>query len=87
LVSTVLLGFKLSAAKRLVQVNQRRIELKAALVGLEPKLEAEKLAAWLADVDHDAKQREEARGPDRGDGFGRRSRVQHVGGRGARKGR
>ena len=55
----MLLGFKLSAAKRLVQVNQRRIELKAALVGLEPKLEAEKLAAWLADVDHDAKQRED----------------------------
>ena len=59
MVSTVLLGFKLSAAKRLVQVNQRRIELKATLVVLEPKLEAEKLAAWLADVDHDAKQRED----------------------------
>jgi hypothetical protein len=55
----VLLGFKLSALKRLVQVNQRRTELKAALVLLEPKVETEKLAVWLADVEHDAKQREE----------------------------
>jgi hypothetical protein len=59
LVSVVLLGFKLSALKRLVQVNQRRTELKAALVLLEPKVETEKLAVWLADVEHDAKQREE----------------------------
>jgi hypothetical protein len=59
LVSTVLLGFKLSAAKRLVQVNQRRIELKAALVLLEPRVEAEKLDAWLADVAHDKKHRED----------------------------
>ena len=53
LVSVVLLGFKLSALKRLVQVNQRRTELKAALVSLQPKLEAEKLAAWLDDANHD----------------------------------
>ena len=59
LVSVVLLGFKLSALKRLVQVNQRRTELQAALVLLEPKVEAEKLAVWLADVEHDAKQRED----------------------------
>ncbi len=59
LVSVVLLGFKLSAVKRLVQVSQRRAELKAALVLLEPKVEAEKLAVWLADVEHDAKQRED----------------------------
>jgi hypothetical protein len=59
LVSVVLLGFKLSAVKRLVQVNQRRTELTAALVLLEPKVEAEKLAVWLADVEHDAKQRED----------------------------
>ena len=59
LVSTVLLGFKLSAAKRLVQVNQRRIELKAALVRLEPRVEADKLDAWLADVAHDKKHRED----------------------------
>ncbi len=53
----VLLGFKLSALKRLVQLNQRRTELKAALVSLQPKLEAEKLAAWLDDANHDAAQR------------------------------
>jgi hypothetical protein len=58
LVSTVLLGFKLSALKRLVQVNQRRAELNAALALLQPKVEAEKLAGWLTDVEHDAKQRE-----------------------------
>jgi hypothetical protein len=59
LVSVVLLGYKLSALKRLVQVNQRRTELKAALVLLEPRVEAEKLAVWLADAEHDAKQRED----------------------------
>jgi hypothetical protein len=40
-------------------VNQRRTELKAALLLLEPKVEAEKLDAWLADVTHDAKQRKD----------------------------
>ncbi len=59
LVSVVLLGFKLSALKRIVQVSQRRAELQAALVQLGPKVEAEELAVWLADVEHDAKQREE----------------------------
>ena len=59
LVSVVLLGFKLSALKRLVQMNQRRIELKAALVLLQPQVEAEKRDVWLADVEHDAKQRED----------------------------
>ena len=59
LVSVVLLGFKLSALKRLVQVNQRRTELKAALVLLQPKVEAEKLAVWLANVEHDVNQRED----------------------------
>ncbi len=59
LVSVVLLGYKLSALKRLVQVNQRRTELKAALVLLEPRVEAEKVAVWLADAEHDAKQRED----------------------------
>ena len=59
MVSVVLLGFKLSALKRLVQVNQRRTELKASLVSLQPAVEAEKLAVWLADVEHDAKQRKD----------------------------
>jgi hypothetical protein len=59
LVSVVLLGYKLSALKRLVQVNQRRTELKATLVLLEPRVEAEKVAVWLADAEHDATQRED----------------------------
>jgi hypothetical protein len=59
LVSVVLLGFKLSALKRLVQVNQRRTELQATLESLQPKVEAEKLAVWLGDVKRDAKQRED----------------------------
>jgi hypothetical protein len=58
LVSVALLGFKLSALKRLVQVNQRRTELQAALVLLEPKAEKEELAAWLDDVTHDMAQRQ-----------------------------
>ncbi len=59
LVSVVLLGFKLSAVKRLVQVNQRRTELTEALTFLHPKPEQEDLAMWLDDVDQDAKQRED----------------------------
>jgi hypothetical protein len=59
LVSVVLLGFKLNALKRIVQVNQRRTELKASLVSLQPAVEAEKLAVWLADVEHDANQRKD----------------------------
>ncbi len=59
LVSAVLLGFKLSALKRLVQVNQRRTELLEDLALLQPRIEAEELDAWLADVEHDAKQRED----------------------------
>jgi len=59
LVSVLLLGFKLSALKRLVHVKQRRTELKTALVLLEPSVEAEKVAVWLADAEHDAKQRED----------------------------
>jgi hypothetical protein len=38
-VSLVLMGFKLSALKRLVQVNQRRTELKECLELLQPKVE------------------------------------------------
>jgi hypothetical protein len=57
-VSLVLMGFKLSALKRLVQVNQRRTELKAALELLQPKVEEEALAMFLEDVAHDAEQRQ-----------------------------
>ena len=55
--SVVLLGFKLSALKRLVQVSQRRVELQGALTLLQPQLEEERLVQWVADVNHDAKQR------------------------------
>jgi hypothetical protein len=57
-VSLVLMGFKLSAIEGLVQVNQRRTELKAALALLQPKVEDEDLAMFLADVGHDTKQRQ-----------------------------
>ena len=55
----VLLGFKLSALKRFVQVSQRRTELIAALKLLQAKLEEEDRTAWLDDVLHDAAQRED----------------------------
>ena len=57
LVSVLLLGFKLSALRRLVQVNQRRTELKVALLWLQSKLEDEHLATWMDDVGHDAERR------------------------------
>ena len=58
MVSVVLLGFKLSAAKRVVQVNQRRKELETDLALLQPKLEDEDIAVWLNDYDHDSEQRQ-----------------------------
>jgi hypothetical protein len=58
LVSVLLLGFKLSALKRLFQVTQRRKELETALSLLQPKLEEEDLAAWLDDLDHDTEHRQ-----------------------------
>ena len=54
----MLLGFKLSAVKRLVQLNQRRIELQEALSLLQPKVEEEELAVFLDDVQHDTSQRQ-----------------------------
>ena len=57
-VSAILLGFKLSALKRLVQVNQRRTELLEDLALLQPKLDDENLAMFLEDVDHDTEQRQ-----------------------------
>ncbi len=59
LVSVLLLGFKLNALKRLVQVNQRRSELKTALALLLPKLEDEDLLAWLDDVNYDRELRQD----------------------------
>ncbi len=57
-VSLVLMGFKLSALKRLVQLSQRRTELKAALKLLQPKVEEETLDMFLDDVDHDTAERQ-----------------------------
>jgi hypothetical protein len=57
-VSLVLMGFKLSALKRLLQLSQRRTELKAALKLLQPKVEEEALAMFLGDVDHDTAERQ-----------------------------
>ena len=56
-VSAVLLGFKLSAPKRLVQLNRRRTELLEGLVMLQPKVGEEDLAMFLDDVDRDQEQR------------------------------
>jgi hypothetical protein len=53
----LLLGYKFNGVRRLVQVNQRRTELKAALALLHPKMEEERLVAFLDDVHHDTMQR------------------------------
>ncbi len=58
MVSVVLLGFKVSALKRLAQVVQRRTELNAALALLQSKVENEALAVFLDGVKHDKAQRE-----------------------------
>ena len=52
------MGYKLSTFKRLVQVNQRRTELKAALRLLQPKVEEADLVAFLDDAHHDTSQRQ-----------------------------
>ena len=59
LVSLVLLGFKLNAPKRLLQVIQRRKELNQALEVLQPQLEADQLVVFLANLNHDKAQRRE----------------------------
>ena len=58
LVSVLLVGIKLSAAKEVVQVLERRKELKTNLELLQLKLEHEDLATWVANVAHDASQRQ-----------------------------
>ena len=59
LVSVLLVGIKLSAGKELVQVMERRKELKANLSLLRRRLEDVDLGDWLNDVDHDSKQRKD----------------------------
>ena len=58
LVTVVLLGYKISAWKRLLSVNQRRRELNQSLALLQPKLENEETALWINDVAHDSAQRQ-----------------------------
>jgi hypothetical protein len=57
LLSVLLLGYKLSAVRKLFSTMQRRKELRANLALLQPKLEAEALAVWLRDIEHDVSQR------------------------------
>jgi hypothetical protein len=57
LVSVLLVGMKLTAAKEIVQIIERRKELKANLLLLRIRLEEESLVEWLDDVMHDTKQR------------------------------
>jgi hypothetical protein len=54
----LLVGSKLNAPRRLLQVTQRRKELKTALAILQRGLWKEDLAAWLDDVLHDTANRE-----------------------------
>ncbi len=58
LVSVLLVGVKLTAAKEMVQVIQRRKELKANLSLLRRTLEEENLAEWMDDVTHDTAHRQ-----------------------------
>ena len=58
LVSVLLVGIKLTAAKEIVQVIERRKELKANIALLQLKLALEDKLTWIDDAKHDAKQRE-----------------------------
>jgi hypothetical protein len=59
LVSVLLVGLKLNAAKEIVQIGERRAELKKNLAVLLWKLEDEDEEVWIGDVHHDTKEREE----------------------------
>ena len=56
LVSVLLAGFKLNAAKEIVQTIERRKELKCNLSLLQSRLEDEAKDEWIDDVLHDAKE-------------------------------
>ena len=58
LVSVLLVGIKLTAAKEIVQVIERRKELKANIALLQLKLALEDKLTWIDDAKHDAEQRE-----------------------------
>jgi hypothetical protein len=59
LVSVLLVGFRLNAAKEILQTIERRKELKTNLALLQRRLEEEDLVTWLSDAFHDAKKRED----------------------------
>ncbi len=59
LVSMLLVGIKVTAAKEIVQIIERVKELKANLALLRRRLEEEDLADWLDDIVHDTRQRQE----------------------------
>lgn len=54
----LILGFKLTVPTEIVQLNQRRKELKANLAMLRRQLEGVHLKAWLDDVFNDVKTRQ-----------------------------
>ena len=58
LVSVLLVGMKLTAANEIVQIIERRKELKTNLSLLQPKVEKEALVVFLDDIHHDATQRQ-----------------------------
>jgi hypothetical protein len=58
LVGVFLVGIKLTSAKDLVQIVERRKELKANLSLLRRMLEDKGLVDWLDDVEHDMSQRQ-----------------------------
>ena len=57
LVSMLLVGIKVTGAKEIVQLIERRKELEANLAMLQIVLEDENKKAWIGDVAHDSKQR------------------------------
>ena len=59
LVSVLLIGIKLTAAKELVQITERRKELRANISALRMTLEHQDTIDWIDDVMHDAKERED----------------------------
>ena len=59
LVSVLLVGIKMTCAKDIVQMTERRKELKANLALLQKVLQVEAKKSWIEDVTHDTKQRRE----------------------------
>jgi hypothetical protein len=59
LVSVLMVGFKLNSAKEIVQIIERRQELQMNLSMVRRLLEIENTKAWIKDVAHDTKQRED----------------------------